>query len=151
MWAHYAKNNTGFVIGYDEFLINPKRGAFMPVNYINSPTKITIGLTENQKITNKYIDARFRDAIISKHISWAYEHEVRAIIFAEEPANNTSNKYKFHTNQNAIKEIIFGCKISHKTKCEIKNALSEKGGDDIKYYNAKLNPFEFRINIIEEK
>ncbi len=104
MWAHYAENHGGFVIGYDiqdEFLLSGKYNVISASegNVIYTTKKETIEVTEELKDTLNSISQIgqgqavesfaeenlekivpiLNKALLYKHSCWAYEEEVRVI------------------------------------------------------------------------
>ena len=75
MWAHYALNCSGFVIGYDvEYLLVPDngQGGLRPVNYSNEiPPVMEFFLAQTESIG---------DFLSYKNDLWKYEQEWRLIV-----------------------------------------------------------------------
>jgi hypothetical protein len=104
MWAHYAANSSGFVIGFDTSSDFFRRG----------DSKERQGL---HKV--KYFDGRVREiaddpyaALVSKQADWAYEREWRLYLKAQEVANVISaNGDEIHLvsfPRQAVQRVILG-------------------------------------------
>lgn len=100
MWAHYAQDHKGFVIGYnvnDKFL-NSHKYNVIPVNdgevlYTNTKNRHIFSASSMQRLRDAYlsicgdIDAKIdaegkslsRKIFLTKHASWVYEEEVRVV------------------------------------------------------------------------
>jgi hypothetical protein len=126
MWAHYAKDYTGFVIGFDT----------------NSPffnTKIK-GL--NQQLQNVIYTSKRKQFFLdkmginegmlcTKPIEWSYEEEIRFIDVIEEDPHNCEKDQKGFPiilrdiPKSAVKEIILGYKSHISMQSKIMQLVRE--------------------------
>lgn len=132
MWAHYAANHTGFVVGFDPeiafpdrtFPSKPKAKPFLrsrPVIYKDNPAKVS----------RRNLDT-LGDFTSSKLSHWSYEQEWR---FTQTPDDADKVCFEdcgrpislFRMNPLAIKDIIFGAKCARELVTETLAALSEAG------------------------
>lgn len=115
MWAHYAANHSGFVVGIDkrsEFF-QPKPGEpkvcgkLMKVIYTDT-TPVVFVNSSGLEIP--------KEIFFTKTIKWSYEREWRMIKFLEHANDVVTVKGKkihlFDVPKAAVKEIIFGKNIS---------------------------------------
>jgi hypothetical protein len=114
MWAHYAQNHEGFVIGFDpldsffsESSNQQQLGPLQKVIYAaDRPTK-----------TLKSIP--IRDVYLTKSKEWEYEREYRLLRWADKPDLRIDREpvpiclYKLPTS--CIKTVIFGCRMKNET------------------------------------
>lgn len=117
MWAHYGQEHTGFVIGYDvgDVFLSSSEYNLIPVTsgdvvYTNTKSSHILNHEIMDRIHNVYLsglgDGRqiidpetlsfARKIFLTKHASWVYEEEVRAVkildSFFEESAVFQSDK-----------------------------------------------------------
>ena len=110
MWAHYAKNHTGFCVGFDkEDAIFKRKGnssslGLMPVKYSKKRIKVPV---DNDKVFKYAIKT-----ILTKSLDWKYEKEERLIASEKDIHKNThQNNHKINLMKipnSLIKEIIVG-------------------------------------------
>ena len=85
--------------------------------------------------------------MMSKHISWAHECEIRAQIEATEPVEGVKDRFKFKINPSAVKEIIFGIKAEDDTKNRVREIIRINPELKVTFYQAKPNYEKFKIDI----
>lgn len=125
MWAHYAKNHTGFCIEYnfsDKFPITESRrvSRFKDINY----HKRDVPFDMNTPSINT------DQALCTKLSDWAYENEVRLITYVPD-------KEGYYLaipldEDSSITAIYFGYRCPEETVKTIKNALAIHA--EIQYY-----------------
>jgi len=131
MWSHYSDSHKGICLKFDilkdlDFFVYP-----LPVNYRDDyPDYNHLG--DRQTLVN--------DIILSKSNDWIYEQEIRVLKI------QTHGLIKF--NQNALAEIIFGCKTTQEEIDEI-ISLSVAKGFNLKFKQAKKKDREFALEIID--
>ena len=136
MWSHYAKNHTGFVLGFDTnlFLNNSDFDYIENVKYCTEyPIIKSIG--ENDDFYKKFFH---------KSNDWQYEKEWRL-------SKNHIKDRLYVIPKEAITELIIGCKMNNKTKSEIVDIAKNSLGSNLKIYQAKkdIENFKLNINLIE--
>lgn len=134
MWSHYANYHKGFVAGFDtDMLFNAISPTILSVTYQDEYPTIMPGLGTDEgahEIAQMYS---------VKSSLWSYEEEVR--MFKMYAAG------KSYTYQpEALREIIFGCKISSAHRSEML-ALAPSF-PNVKFYDAKMDSRAFKLNII---
>lgn len=132
MWSHYANSHKGFCIGFDKFqLYETTQGMIGNISY--STTFPTIPMFD-QGIGGMAM------LVMTKSTHWEYEDEYRITkTFAARKA------YKL--NDSAIKEIVFGCRISKESRQEIISIAKSKKSD-IKLYDSVVDDKEFKLSIV---
>lgn len=132
MWAHYADNHTGCVLGFRhlEDLGTPFSEA-KPVKYSEGSPVIGTGkgfllYGDTQELRQKTIEAIF----YTKQINWAYENEWRVITWRHNETDKSFGDYKFYREE--LESITFGPRVSRNDKDSISNILQAK------YCSAKI-------------
>lgn len=101
MWAHYANNHKGLVIGVDKDFFGPlvyevayeqERVVYSPVMTGDPRTSTTVAVLR------------------TKSPDWSYEEELRAII-SWDLCIEESGHWFYPVHASAIKEVIFGARI----------------------------------------
>lgn len=105
MWAHYADSHKGVCLKFD---ILEDTNIFSPAKKV----EYSKYYPEYDYLTNKndFVNQMF----FTKSEEWTYEGEVRVL-------KNKKGNYDF--NPNALKEIIFGCKITDSDKITLKKVV----------------------------
>lgn len=128
MWAHYADNNSGFVVAFDtehEWFQRRKDGQ----------------KTRLQKVT--YFDGKLEEpladlqaALISKTMAWEYEREWRLYVKEDQVdktvGDPTDPIHLLDFPPNAVDRVILGPKTPEETAQRIRDALTAR------YPNARL-------------
>lgn len=141
MWAHYAANYCGFVVGYDEDVIkddNPNvRGPILKLdtNYTselicdNTPLPNLDGKTVHEALKEdpKNLEPLFQLICSTKNKKyWKQENEFRLFIGSVCTAKRVAgikrfeNGYKVRMQNNAIREIIIGHQMTKENRAKIK-------------------------------
>lgn len=111
MWAHYANNHTGIVLGFD--IQDFENSCFKKVNYIEVLPEIDLSkglmnginyyLVQGKMIAEPFIqmeDPQIQNIIFTKTIEWQYEKEWRFI----------TKQFGKHLFPGKLKQLIFGMK-----------------------------------------
>jgi len=122
MWAHYANNHQGFVIGFDTAAMENVFSALMvrDITYRAGPSESLAGLTLMAARRCKPRDAMaLRNAVnyegyFSKYLEWEYEQEARAINL-EDHIENVSGNNILYIPKNCVTDIICGLNTSKET------------------------------------
>lgn len=145
MWAHYACNHKGFVIGFDmqhEFFRCPNETYYpVPIRYQPQRPAIT------------FPNPNGLDAYFTKSVDWAYEKEWR--IFKKLPIGVLPEQsvcldaegfpvYLFDLPAESIKEIIIGCRMDLIDQQVIKKVIDPKFSH-VRILQAKLSSTEYKI------
>lgn len=132
MWAHYASNHTGCVLGFRSEESSGK--CFLeaePVKYTEGSPVIGTGKDfllygESPELRQKTVEAIF----YTKQKSWAYENEWRVITWRNNETNKSFGDYIFYREE--LESITFGPRLSNADKVSISNVLQDK------YYSTKI-------------
>lgn len=134
MWSHYANYHKGFVVGFDtNTLFDSVSSTILKVTYQEEYPIIMPGLGMDngaQELVHMYS---------VKASLWNYEEEVRMF-----KTNAAGRAYVYQPE--ALRKIIFGCKISSEHRHEILALASVF--PNIRFYDAKMDLHTFKLNII---
>lgn len=124
MWAHYANNHSGCVLGFRQHLNSPFSEA-RPVKYSDGIPIVGTGLDfllygDGQELRQKTIEAIY----YTKQIRWAYEEEWRAITWRNDEEGKNFGDYKFYAEE--LESITFGPRVNHREKNCIINIMRTK-------------------------
>ena len=133
MWSHYADSHKGLCVGFDKkLLFESIGGSIGPVIYSKKFPKI--GLFDPAPVSILRL-------LNTKSKIWSYEKEFRFRKYG------AANKV-FNLPNEAIKEIVLGCNMDHKTKIEIHN-LHDKKFKHAKIYEASINLNKYKVDLNE--
>jgi hypothetical protein len=134
MWSHYANYHKGFVAGFDtDILFHNMSPTILRVTYQDEYPIIMPGLGTDEGALE------LAQVYSVKSSLWSYEEEVR--MFKMHAAGKA-----FIYQPEALREIIFGCKISSAHRSEML-ALAPSF-PNAKFYDAKMDSRAFKLNII---
>lgn len=127
MWAHYAKNHTGFCALYE---LNDK---FVKADASSmSFTRMAILDYKESIDINKSLS--ISDALLWKNAIWDYEHEVRVIDY------DLNNKERFkEITAPPLKSIYLGLKCSDENRHKMEFVLRRK---NVALYQMRLDPID---------
>lgn len=126
MWAHYAENNSGCVLGFRHLpnLDTPLLAA-KPIEYTSGYVAICSGLDFLLYGDNKDIRRKTFDAIcFSKDIKWSYENEWRVVSWKHNETGKQSGDYKFY--QDELESVTFGVKTPDSLKKKVTTIINAK-------------------------
>lgn len=133
MWSHYAGEHTGFCIKYKLSKYFIKQDTYTPYKHMYLK-KIEY---TNKKINIKESSIESGLAFATKQKCWAYENEVRLIVY---DAENEIPFYGIKLDEDSeIEAIFFGYRCEESTINVIKNLFARKGEKTPKFYKMKLN------------
>ncbi|QDK34723.1 DUF2971 domain-containing protein [Sphingomonas sp. IC081] len=121
MWAHYANDHRGFVIGFDvaQFQEAFPELLVREISYLQRPSESLVGFTEMAAHRRKPRDAmRLRDAVryhsyFSKYKEWSYEQEVRAVNFEDYVEDVHGHKIIYVPKQ-CVAVVVAGAKSTER-------------------------------------
>lgn len=153
MWAHYAKNHTGAVIGIDTELAgleDPDENTITCTNGSVVYTSLRPNLDNEDiyfpsNIPSKPDTSLLEKIFLHKSIHWFYEEEVRAVRTMTNDNINDHQDFKFQLN--SIKEIYLGARFYHnykkpKASTPELDALIEM---DCEVFDCRLDPIKWEI------
>lgn len=117
MWAYYAGNHRGFLIGFDPSRMFAAHGdavsAARPILYVTDEGADETGGTDDTL-----------DFTLTKMVDWAYEQEWRFVQFLND---RQSPLTLLDFDMSAIKEVTFGLLAEDETIQRVRGALTAKG------------------------
>jgi hypothetical protein len=149
MWAHYAEQHTGAVLGFKPDL---ERDSFFrvmeDVKYTNERPKFysnlkTIG-PQKPEIPLEEIRALRESHFYSKGLDWAYEKELRLVIPGEITDGKTEKFFKFYPHE--LSELIFGVRAGNDFMKMAADA-AKKLNPDVAIYHAALHQDNYSLLI----
>lgn len=148
MWAHYAKNHTGFVIEFciprtvtgtrqkaEDFILK----WLLPLEVIYTKDKPAINLNDSQ-------DENMKKQFLTKSKDWEYEQEERVIDYIRGSGIHSFDHKKI------IKSIIAGIKMTDKKYSEllsIVKSMNEQLQTDVQVYRAIKTTGQYSIMVAE--
>jgi len=139
MWSHYADQHKGVVIGFDSKILSDD---WIPVDY--SKERYSYNFASDAK------DIEVKRVIARKSDAWAYENEYRFGVSLQQCEKiNSGNEpvFIFGYTSKAVKEVIFGCRMSSRNINDFGAALKERYGNSIMNYKAMADKIKYEINL----
>lgn len=142
MWAHYANNHRGFVVGFDVAIFQESFPELLvrEISYLEKPSEDLVGFTEMAAQRRKPRDAiRLRNAVryhsyFSKYQEWSYEQEVRAVNFEDYVEDINGHKILYVPKQ-CVAVVIAGAKSTDEAQAALSEAATKLGA---LFYNEKI-------------
>jgi Protein of unknown function (DUF2971) len=142
MWAHYADNHRGFVIGLDVAVLQDTFQDLLvrEISYRELPSEDLIRFAKMVTYRKKPRDAMLlRDAVrfhayFSKYMEWSYEQEVRTVNLEDYVVDVGAHKI-FYVPKQCIVAVVAGANSTDKTKTALIEAATELGAD---FYREKI-------------
>jgi Protein of unknown function (DUF2971) len=156
MWAHYAQNNKGFVIEFDdshEFFNQPMDSGGL------SGCLHKVVYSEDRPNRDSMLDMSPSDIFLLKSEKWKDEEEWRMLQSLENGQmlekdgvaildDEGQPIYLFSLPPSCITGVIFGSRMSQENKSKIMHVLSTDDYSHVKKYQAVLDDRKFKLNII---
>ncbi|MEO9383127.1 DUF2971 domain-containing protein [Chromobacterium phragmitis] len=154
MWAHYAKNSTGFSIELDVDLVKKElpEAAFNFVSYRDEPSDTVLDHLYKAARIGKFRhigflnDAVYHAAYFTKTKCWDCEKEVRMVI-NEKHTRIVDGDILIDIPIVAVKRIICGQKTANPEREKIKNFSKENG---IGFYDLRIGRLSATPYFIDE-
>ncbi len=137
MWAHYADNHKGLVIGIDfDFIFDRPQGMGLRMTAVEYTTNRPVFSFDEDFVTKESRD-RFLIAINTKSSSWSYEKEQRQILsvtdlerfkglgLARLGLSYDKACWYLKINPGAIKEVVFGLKTEDSLKTAVESIIGK--------------------------
>jgi len=136
MWSHYAAKHTGICLQFERAQDFATFGHALAVDYLPDLPVINWIVGFHEGISSM---------LFSKHPSWAYEEESRIVIY-----DQAARYLPFRPE--ALRGIVFGCRISNADAATVDNLLSERvaaGYPAVKTCLATQHPTKYKLVIRE--
>ncbi|CVK18396.1 MULTISPECIES: DUF2971 domain-containing protein [Sporomusa] len=147
MWAHYAASHEGFVIGFDanNLYFHEEKGLKGEFRHLR---KIEY---REKRPALPMLEMSGTDMFLVKSTQWSYEQEWRIIRPLQEASKIIqASPYSIHLFQfpaNAVKEVIFGSRMSDEKKKEITSILSDSFRH-VQIKQAEPDEIEFNLKML---
>ncbi|MGI4738088.1 MAG: DUF2971 domain-containing protein [Janthinobacterium lividum] len=139
MWAHYAKNSTGFCIGLDtEILMSMESEIFqacIQIKYLETTNIPKVNPLDN-------FEDRTQKTCCVKFGIWSYEREYRFIVLSPEHRLVTILPKHIHS-------VVLGSAMTAENKHEIKQVLNKDRFRHVRLFQAEQSNSSFVLNITE--
>lgn len=155
MWAHYADEHKGAIIGIDFDSIFPDKGIKMDrVNYTEK--RPSINILSDFEIPPE----AFLRTILTKSSDWEYEHEFRAIFSVDALEDlrtqglaslkdfNNKKTWFLRLNPESIREIVFGLYTEESLKLAIRKLIERAELQHVQLYQAEESE-TYILNLVE--
>lgn len=150
MWAHYADSHRGYVIQFDaENKFFDQR--ITSEDLLRSLKKVVY---KDVRPSTYVYDMSDIDYLLTKGLEWEYEAEWRMFLPLDmadskiKIGNDTICLYKYPPE--AIKSIIFGCRMSEEKKSEIIGALKDSAMcEHVQLFQSDISGEKYSLNISE--
>ena len=159
MWAHYAQEHSGFVVGFDveypmfQFGENAK---FKQVKYHSNKAVLHFEKIEHMEKVDAHPGLKeiVDESVLRKSLDWSYEKEWR--LFAPFSYTHKVIQHEqapihlYFYNPKAVKKIIFGSRSSTSLQNKIKELLKvDEDFHSVELYQAKVNPQKYSIDLVK--
>ncbi len=146
MWNNYAKEHTGFVIGF-----NPGHDFFRCPTFSGEPSQPrNVYYTSQRTVISEHdSDLFYSQLLCEKPIEWAYEEEVRIFRLLTQESISPENTltppvHLFEIPKDAIKSIYVGANSDNVLMDKIRNNI--KCHDlDVDFYTMSLSTTQFKL------
>ena len=145
MWAHYASEYTGYVIGFDEVKLFPNQVDHRG----NSIKQSKVTYSENRKFIEFKEDC-WQELLCQKPIEWAYEQEERFFMHGMVLSDSIGlDEFGMkiilsNINPSSILKIFIGCKATRETRDSIQKSV-KKHSLDCEVYDLLVSENEYRL------
>lgn len=158
MWAHYAANHKGLVIGFEEqhdffnneaYYIEPAYGEKRILDLKGFGTLCKVDYLRERTAIDRGGKIPF-DSFFQKHLDWGYEQEVRIFRNLKE-GNRTpgTENYLFDLPPDLIRRVIIGAQASQNLEKRVLNAICRR--TDLSHVQVDRARFHHRdFNIVCE-
>jgi hypothetical protein len=145
MWAHYSKENAGFIIIFNNehpyfnngLFRDRDVGKLQKVYYTNEPL-----------IPDNIMSKEMREVFFTKDIVWAEENEWRMILPLEMATNVKNSIYLFGFLPEIITGIIFGLRTEESTINKIKSLCAEDRYKHLKLYQVRAIEDSYDLEVV---
>ncbi|MDD5771934.1 MAG: DUF2971 domain-containing protein [bacterium] len=139
MWAHYAENHKGIVIGIDESEFIRDNEALIEVNYKDDMISLPLPIGRLRERFKK----DFIDVLKRKETKWGYETEVR-ILWKLDDVDSDGNYY-YTIPITSIKEIYLGLRSDEKVEIIAKSIKQREEYNHLKIYKMILSKTDYKL------
>ena len=140
MWAHYADNHKGIVIGLDEKVLTSNPEELADIIYDNEFIRIPVFATPNNiALYEPYI----KNILHRKEEKWGYEKEVRVYINLEE--KSLDGRFYRDIPAKAVKEIYLGLRTDETTEIIANEIANREKYKHLNVFKMNVHPDEYKL------
>lgn len=147
MWAHYAGDHTGFVVGFCSNHPYFNSAGENPSN----PGYLNKVVYSNERPSGVVLSMSVEKTYLTKGVEWSYEKEWRVL---QSESNASAVKevpsgvvHLFEYPSDAVTQVVIGARAKQETKDAIKSILSDKRvWPNVSLYQAVIDPQFYRLN-----
>jgi hypothetical protein len=140
MWAHYADNHKGIVIGIDEKVVTSNPEELADIEYDNEFVRIPVFANpDRMDLYEPYI----KKALHRKEKKWHYEEEVRFYIGLDE--KNPGGRFYKDISAKSITEIYLGLRAHETTEIIAKDIAGRERFRHLKIFKMTVHPDEYKL------
>ncbi|WP_027148926.1 DUF2971 domain-containing protein [Methylobacter tundripaludum] len=140
MWAHYADDHKGIIIGIDEKVLTSKSEELFDIEYKNELTRIPVFANpENIPLYEPYI----KQALHRKEEKWSYEKEVRVYIDLDK--KSPDGRFYIGITADAVKEIYLGLRVHETTEIIAKEIVNRPKFRHLKLFKMSMHSDEYKL------
>lgn len=133
MWAHYAKEHTGYCLGFEATNYTPFFGAAQRVGYSDNLSIVDSFNSLPEKIVNQIF--------LTKFSGWHYEKEWRIVDHDAGPG------LRFYPPE-LLKSVTFGLRTPEVDRRKLREWV-ERRGHDVVFRECVMNDRQFKIQVYE--
>lgn len=141
MWAHYAENHHGIVVGFDMDELVEDKQTIVKVEYNNE--MISLPITGIPEKLDKCVEGNLLDMLKRKETNWAYEKEVRLYVELQEKDND--GNYYIKILPSCIKSIYLGLRSEEMSNFIAASFKQKQEFKHLKLYQMKKHDSAFRL------
>ncbi len=112
MWAHYADNHKGIVVGIEESEFVKDRKALIQVCYRDK--MVLLPITGHFESLDAYALKCFSEVLGRKETNWSYEKEIR--LYARMDEQDKDGHYYIEMPKSAVREVYLGLRSDEATR-----------------------------------
>jgi hypothetical protein len=141
MWAHYAENHQGIVVGFDKNELVKDKQAIVNVTYDDD--MISMPITGMPDKFNEYTEKAILDMMERKETNWGYERETRLYVQLKEKYHD--GHYYVKIPSSCVKSIYMGLRSDEMSIFIAKSFKEKEEYKHLKLYKMKKHDTAFKL------
>lgn len=139
MWAHYAKNHRGIVVGIEEGNFE-HRPTLVQVEYKDE--MVSLPVTGNPKNLKQY-ENYFLEVLKRKESKWVYEEEYRIYVKLDE--KDPDGNYYLQIPPSSIREVFLGLRSNEMAKIIAQSVKQRENFGHLRLYKMTRQESEYKL------
>lgn len=155
MWAHYAADHRGFVVGFDgaHSWFARRREGKDPINHLApvtySPDRPKVFL-DGARLEGGDEQARWAAALFgTKSLQWRYEKELRLVMRLDDADTVEGEVHLLGFPPDLVREIVFGSRMSFGDRAALLEVLEDPAYSHVVQKCARVSTTKYEINLVE--